>query len=40
MLTYSIANSEGSILPYTLSILYKLEMYLQEICEQIKSFHF
>jgi len=39
MLTYYTDISERSILPYTRSILYKLEIYLQEISEQIKSFH-
>ena len=34
MLIYSTDISEESILPYTLSILYKVEKYFQESCEQ------
>ena len=38
MLTYSTDISEGIILPHTLSIIYKVEMHLQEFSEQIKRF--
>jgi len=38
-LIYSTDIFEESILPCTLSILYKVELYWQEIKEQIKGVH-
>jgi len=39
MMKYSFDISEGSILPYTNSLPYELEIYLQQIREQNKKIH-